>query len=163
MRHAPLWSFLPLFIAALTTMGGFWIAARWSGGLGTFVMGIGVLGFGSLPLIWERQNRQHAQRANGIVIAYEKDYPDFDDDKKAWLPIVRFTPPNGEEITFKNGDSRRPKSLPVSAKVTVLYDPENPEIAIITPPKANVGAYLAVLFALTLMGIGILILIGHLH
>lgn len=162
MRRAPLWSYLPFLIAMLISVGGFWIAARWSVGLGTFIMGVGVLGVGSLPLLWERQYRQHAHQANGIVIAYEKDYPDLDENK-AWLPIVCFTPPNGEEITFKNGDSRRPKSLPVSANVTVLYDPENPEIAIITPPKANVGALLAVLFALTLMGIGILILIGYLH
>jgi hypothetical protein len=74
MRRAPLWSFIPFFITFLVSMGGFWIATRWSVGLGTIVMGIGVLGFGSLPLIWERQNRQHAHQADGVVIAYEKDY-----------------------------------------------------------------------------------------
>jgi hypothetical protein len=162
MRRVPQWGYIPLLIACLTTAGAsIWIA-RWSVGWATFVMGVGVLAVGSLPFIWEHQYRKHAHQADGIVIAYKKGYPDLS-ESTAWLPIVRYTLPNGQEITFQNGDSHRPKSLPVSTKVAVLYDPEKPERAIIIPPRANVGAYLVVLFAVTLMGIGMLILVrgGH--
>lgn len=161
MRRVPQWGYIPLIIAFLTIAGGFWVA-RWSVGWGIFVIGVGTLGVGSLPLSWAHQSRKHAQHADGIVIAHKKGEPDFSEDRK-WLPIVRYTLPNGQEITFQNGDSRSPKSLPVSTKVAVLYDPENPEIAIITPPKANVGAYLVVLLAVILMGSGILILVGVMH
>lgn len=159
MRRTPQWALILDLIAFLTILGGFW-TLQWSKGWGMFLTGGGVLAVGCIPLAFEHRYRKNASRTDGVIIAYEKGVPDLN-ESQAWLPIVRITLPNRQEITFKNSDSRRPKSFPVSTKVAVLYDPEEPEIAIITPPKVNIGAYIALLFGIALMGSGFLTLVGR--
>ena len=165
MRRLTQWDIILLLIAFLIILGGFAIAGGFgpfqrSVGWGLLIMGLGVMGVGSTPLRVEYRYRRYAHRAEGIIIDYKKDVPELSENK-AWLPTVRFTPPSGQEVTFQNSDAVRPKSHPISSRVTVLYDPEEPEIAIITPIKANIGAYFAVLFGLALIGGGIFSLMGR--
>lgn len=70
--------------------------------------------------------------------------------------------PNGQAITFRSRTStfRIRKSLPVSTKVRVLYDPNYPEHAIINSFLEKSGAYFAGLFAIALMVLGTLISVG---
>lgn len=48
--------------------------------------------------------------------------------KKTWMffPVIRFTLPNGEQITFQSetGDSGRKSSFSAGQRLPVLYDPE---------------------------------------
>ena len=122
------WALTPALIAFLLFIGGIYLAFE-AGifhqsmlvGWGIFLIGGGFLGFASLPVLFLKR----AHQAAGIVLAHKKYSSD------GYYPIVRYALPNGEEITFQSRSVRTRTSLPVSTNVTVLYDPENPEIAII--------------------------------
>jgi len=162
--RAPRWAYVPLIIAFLTVVAGFYPTMQWSPGWGIFFIGGGLLGIGGITLISQHQFRKRAYYADGIIIAYKEEVSsDGDGVSRVWLPIVRYTLPNGQEITFQNLNSYSPKSLPVSTTVPVLYDPYDPRNAIINRSKEKIGVYLFVLFAIIFMGIGILILVGAIH
>lgn len=116
-------------------------------GLGFCMMGAGFLGFACLPLLFLKQ----AHRADGMVIAHKK-YT-FGE----YYPIVRYTPPNGQEITFQ---SHVVHKLPASTKVTVLYDSGDPESAIINRFQEKYSFLLLFPFALPLLVFGIGISLG---
>ncbi len=156
--HTPRWIYVLFLATFLTMLGGVLLGIRWSAGWGIFVIGVGVLEFAGLAFYLQRQFLMRAYRADGIVIAHKKD----SSGENSWFPIVRYTLPNGQEITFQSGSSsfRIRKSLPVSTKVGVLYDPNNPERARINRRLENSGVYCVGLFAIALMVTGTLILVG---
>jgi Protein of unknown function (DUF3592) len=147
-----------LLIASLTFLAGVLLGIRWSAGWGIFILGVGVLEIAGFSLRWRSQFLKRAYHADGIVIAHKRD----PSGEEGWFPIVRYTLPDGQEITFQSRSStfRSRKSLPVSTPVGVLYDPNKPEYAIINSPLEKFGGYFLGLFAIALMVLGILILVG---
>ncbi|MFC1878813.1 DUF3592 domain-containing protein [Chloroflexota bacterium] len=69
-----------------------------------------------------------------------------------YCPVVRFAAPSGEEIEFKSEHGSRPSMYKVGQKVTVLYDPANPEQAEI---RSKVGRWL-VPAVMTFIGLGLM-------
>lgn len=157
--HAPRWACAPLIIAFLTTLTGIVLSTQGSIGWGLFVIGIGILAIAILSRISQVQFLERAYHANGIVIGHTLKSLGEED---AWSPVVRYTLPDGQEVTFQGGvsSSRMRESLPVSTKVDVLYDPTRPESAIINKSSEKIGPYLAGLFAIAFLVAGILVIAG---
>jgi hypothetical protein len=145
--------FLPILVGVL--LGKLLGSVGWA----IFSIGGGLLACAILARIAEVEFRKRAHHTDGTVIAYEKKVAGED----AWYPIVRYTLPDGQEITFQSQSSHIGirKSLPVSTKVGVLYDPTHPERAMIGKPGSiGCAPYAVGLFGIACMVLGILILVG---
>ena len=141
----PRWTSAPAIIAFLLFTGGLYLGVAASlfsisilVGLGLFLVGIGLLGFAGLPLLF----LTHARRTEGVVIAHKK-YTVGE-----YFPIVRYTVPGRQEMTFQSRAIRRRTSLPVSTKISVLYDPRDPESAIIDRVYEKCGLFIFTSFIL---------------
>lgn len=154
----PRWTYGPFFIASLTTLAGVVLSARGPIGWGFFVIGVGILAIAALSLILQAQFLKRAHHADGIIIAHKKPVPNED----AWEPVVRYMLPDGQAITFQSHTStfRIRKSLPVSTKVDVLYDPAHPERARVNTSLEKSGPYAAGLFAIAFLVLGMLMIVG---
>jgi len=104
-----------------------------------FIVALGLL-IGAL-VTYQRQSRQNADRlsAQGVVVALEKRVMN-PGSGGVYCPVVKFTPPNGQEIQFTSDYGTLPASHKVGQGVTVLYNPLNPQEAEVF---STVSRYLA--------------------
>jgi len=128
-----------------------------------FIIGGGMLLLGGIIQITMHQFLKRAHHADGVVIAHKKE-----PGERVWFPIVHYTLPHGQEITFQGPRYNSPKPLPpVSTEVRVLYDPGDPQSAIIDHPVAKFwvkfGGYYVILLGIAFLVFATLTLVGLIH
>jgi Protein of unknown function (DUF3592) len=159
----PRWMRAPFLIAFLAILLGF-VLARWARGWGLLVVGGGILAVAVLYLVSQRQFLKRAHRTEGTVIAHDRKFfrDKYGRDREIFYPIVRYTLPDGQEVTFRGNSSIPLRSLPVSKNVSVLYDPLSPEHAIINNALEKLGGFcVAMILALSVLALGCLTLMGR--
>ena len=67
-----------------------------------------------------------AVKADGVVSDMVRSYSNR---SYSYAPVVRFVARDGKKIEFKSSVSSNPPSYRIGQKVTVFYDPENPQTA----------------------------------
>lgn len=152
---APRWVNILGFIAFLTAVGGAFTGTSWE----LFIGGGGLFAFAVLSLIALIQFLKRAHHADGIIISYKKEVSNSSEGTSvSWHPIVRYTLPDGQEITFESRTSYFliRKVWPVSTTVDVLYDPYHPKSAIINSLLEKLFPYVIGLIAIALLVFGML-------
>jgi hypothetical protein len=71
---------------------------------------------------------EKATRAAGVVVELD---PSYSSDGTTYAPIVRFLTTEEQEVVFRSSVSSSPPSYEVGEQVEVLYDPANPDDAVI--------------------------------
>ena len=99
------------------------------------------------------QQRKYANRktVEGEVIAMESEIYN-PGSPGIYCPVVRFHTPDGAEYEFQSEHGSRPSMYKVGQKVTVLYDPADPQRAAI---RSQVGRWL-VPIVMGFLGLGFL-------
>ncbi len=94
-----------------------------------------------------RAFQSKAQKATGVV-------KDFKKQGGVNFPIIEFTPPNGNPITFKSDIGSSPPSYKVGEQVRVSFEPDSPHSASI---DSFFHTYMEALICCALGGLSFLI------
>jgi len=92
------------------------------------LLGLGLLGLA--VLIYYTQENKAAERVTttGEVIELTREVT-TPGSSGAYYPVVAFTLPSGEVVTFTSNFGSRPAGYKAGQKVTVRYDPDDPQNA----------------------------------
>jgi hypothetical protein len=106
----------------------------------------------------ERAFVAHAAQASGMVIGFERlpmgrSHHSRYRSMSADYPVVRYTPAAGSAIEFRSTIGSSPRAYHEGEVVTILYDPAEPQRAMI---QAGLRQHLLPLF---LLGLGIFLLL----
>ena len=108
-------------------------------GISLPVLGLALLGGAGFAAYYQQRKLSGRQPADGQVIELVREIVN-PGSPGIYCPVVRFHTPNGVEYEFKSEHGSRPSMYKVGQKVTVLYDPADPEQADI---RSAVGRWLA--------------------
>jgi hypothetical protein len=153
----PRWAKIPSLIALIIFLGG-GCSMCLSPGWGFFIMGTGLLAVFSLAVCIHYRFLKRAHHADGTIIAHKEESSSPGHPRRRFL-IVSYTLPDGQQMTFQTPTFHSQKSLPVSTSVAVLYDPDQPERAIINRPFDKYRIFLAIPCAIGLLVFGIHLLL----
>jgi hypothetical protein len=93
-----------------------------------FVIGLGIAG-GLLRINRQEQDRLNGwQRVDGTVVELLKRRTL---DGEVTVPLIAFTTPSGERVSFTGPGDRKGPSLYVDAAIKLLYRPGNPQDVVI--------------------------------
>lgn len=89
-------------------------------------IGIGALLLFIALVLWNKTRSfvAHAATTQGTVIELIE-VRDKDDNSSTFKPVVKFSAPGGEEVTFQSSYSSRPPAYNVGETVDVLYTPRD--------------------------------------
>ncbi len=92
------------------------------------LLGVVLLGAAAWTFYKQRDKAMSGVRATGKVIDLTREIT-TPGSTGVYYPVVEFTLPSGETITFTSDYGTRPASHKVGQSVTVRYDPDDPQKA----------------------------------
>lgn len=105
------------------------LATAFLGGpLWVVLFGLLFFGIGAGLTYHQRSFERRGVEAQGEVISMTSS---CDSDGCTYAPLVRFKPDDGEMVTFQTDYYSSPPEYRTGQRVTVVYDPEQPEKAVI--------------------------------
>jgi hypothetical protein len=126
------------------------------------VLGIVCLVLSFKRLRFRQELAGNGKLAQGVVCAIaERPHPCPDRLVMEYAPVIQFTNEQGAEIKYTAGDWTNPSEFSEGDRVEVVYDPLDPQLAMISEPRINRRAMLITVgVGATFLLSGILLLIG---
>jgi len=117
------------------------------------IIGVILAGIGALLLVQEQDFLKVAVRSQGVVVDYKMGRKKKNGRRSSSLfPVVTYTTRENHEIKFVSSFGSTPAKYKIGEKVTVLYDPRDPN-------EAQIEGYMEQWFAPTvLMGMSFIFL-----
>lgn len=92
------------------------------------LFGLIFFGIGGVLTYTQRTFEQNGALASGEVVMLSEN---CDDDGCTYTPVVHYTTHSGKSVSFRSSYSSSPPAYDIGEIVEVIYNPQNPEKAVI--------------------------------
>ncbi|GAB4298283.1 MAG: hypothetical protein Kow0068_22210 [Marinilabiliales bacterium] len=118
----------------------------------SIIIGVAVIIFGIYSYFSQKEFLENSVETVGVVVDVVQDYSSVNirskkyssDNSMVFKPVVEFQDKNGNTYTFKSSrGSKYLKTYEIGKKLTVLYNPDNPEKAMLKSAANKSTTYIS--------------------